>query len=68
MTPCAAFGGALDAAAILEFVDAGRDLLIAVDSRLSEEMRCVQQLRHCAALDGIARSSGLRKVRDGEAP
>ena len=33
-------GGALDAAQVLEFVDSGRDLLMAVDSRASDEMRC----------------------------
>lgn len=33
------FGGAVDADSILEFVDDGRDVLIAIDSRASEELR-----------------------------
>jgi oligosaccharyltransferase complex subunit beta len=33
------FGGALDSEAILDFVDAGHDLILAADSRASEEVR-----------------------------
>lgn len=36
---CAAFGGALDSEAILDFVDAGHDLILAVDSAVSDELR-----------------------------
>ena len=37
--PCAGFGGALDSEAILDFVDAGHNLILAVDSRASDEIR-----------------------------
>jgi len=35
----AELGGAVDAGQLLDFVDSGRDLLLAVDSRASDEMR-----------------------------
>jgi len=35
----AGFGGALDSEAILDFVDAGHDLILAADSGASEEVR-----------------------------
>lgn len=35
----AEFGGSVDATALLEFVDAGHDLLIATDSDASDEIR-----------------------------
>ena len=42
--PCrAALGGALDVAQIAEFVDSGRDVLLAVDSGVSEELRELAQ-------------------------
>lgn len=40
---CAALGGAIDAAQVVEFVDAGRDVLLAVDSDVSEELRSLAQ-------------------------
>lgn len=33
------FGGALDSEAILDFVDAGHDLILAVDTKASDEVR-----------------------------
>lgn len=39
----AALGGAIDAAQVVEFVDAGRDVLLAVDSEVSEELRSLAQ-------------------------
>ncbi len=39
----AALGGAIDAAQVVEFVDAGRDVLLAVDSEASEELRSLAQ-------------------------
>ena len=35
----AEFGGSVDATALLDFVDAGHDLLLAVDSDASDELR-----------------------------
>ena len=35
----AEFGGSVDATALLDFVDAGHDLLLAVDSEASDELR-----------------------------
>ena len=35
----AGFGGALDAEAILDFVDAGHDVILAADQRASDEIR-----------------------------
>ena len=35
----AEFGGAVDATALLDFVDAGHDLLLAIDSDSSDELR-----------------------------
>ena len=35
----AEFGGAVNAQALLEFVDSGRDLLLAVDTGVSDELR-----------------------------
>lgn len=35
----AELGGAVDAGQVLDFVDSGRDLLLAVDARASDEMR-----------------------------
>ena len=43
----AEMGGALDAAQVVEFVDSGRDLLMAVDSRASDEMRCCGAAHCC---------------------
>ena len=42
----AEFGGAVDAASVLEFIDAGRDVVIAVDSRVSDELRSGSQPLH----------------------
>lgn len=42
-SPAAALGGALDVAQIAEFVDSGRDVLLAVDSGVSEELRELAQ-------------------------
>lgn len=39
----AALGGAVDAAQIVEFADSGRDVLLAVDSDVSEELRSLGQ-------------------------
>ena len=33
------YGGAIDSESILDFIDAGRDVLVAVDSQVSEELR-----------------------------
>ena len=41
--PAAALGGAIDAAQLVEFVDSGRDLLLAVDSGVSEELRALAE-------------------------
>lgn len=41
--PPAALGGAVDAAQIVDFVDSGRDLLLAVDSGVSEELRALAE-------------------------
>ena len=39
-SPCSTvFGGALDGEAILDFIDSGRDVILAVDSRASDEIR-----------------------------
>lgn len=38
---CAALGGAVDVEQLVAFVDAGHDLLLAVDSSVSEEMRAL---------------------------
>ena len=40
-TLSAALGGAVDVDQLVEFVDAGHDLLLAVDSGVSEEMRAL---------------------------
>ncbi|KAK9822633.1 hypothetical protein WJX81_001489 [Elliptochloris bilobata] len=62
----AELGGAVDAAQVLEFVDSGRDLLLAVDSRASDEMRglamdCGVDLepRNSAVLDHVDYARGL---------
>ena len=39
--PSAALGGAVDVEQLVEFVDAGHDLLLAVDSGVSEELRAL---------------------------
>ncbi len=43
MSVLAELGGAVDVAQVVEFVDAGHDVLLAVDSGVSEELRELSQ-------------------------
>jgi len=65
---CAEFGGTMDAATLLEFVDDGGNLLVVLDSGASDQVHLPLQCGHMRAHPQVAMSCHLQMRRPCNLP